>query len=189
VLGSPWPKRSQVRERERQDVSLGDVAGDGEVISDVDERLTPHADAGLTEVPPWARARVDVNANIHWINTWADFHVESGIALPLRNGDDHQQKMTFYMTVSSNLYGTLGLSRDTQTWLHVRWTDDSEGHVTWDAVRGDGHIYGPVAPHRYFGARATQSLFLKACMQGSGKGDVGENYGLSVRPHHLYLYY
>jgi hypothetical protein len=154
-----------------------------------DDRLTPTADTRLTGSYPWARSRVDVNENIHWYNSWADFHIESGIALPLINGDDGRRRMTARTEIRSHRYGSLDLSVDSHSWLHIWWTGSSGEHNEWESSGGDPHIYGEVSPHRYFDAGEAHSLYIKSWMIGSGKGLKGECYGLRVWPHYLYLFY
>jgi len=156
---------------------------------DLDDRLTPTADTKLDGSYPWARARVDVNENIHWYNSWADFHIESGIALPLINGDDGRRRMTARTEIRSHRYGSLDLSVDSHSWLHIWWTGSSGEYNEWESSGGDPHIYGEVSPHRYFDAGEAHSLYIKSWMIGSGKGLKGECYGLRVWPHYLYLFY
>ena len=130
-----------------------------------------------------------MNESSNLLSDWADFHIESGIALPLINGDDGKRRMTARTEMRSHRYGSMSLCIHSDSWLQILWTGNSGEYRKWTSIGGDPHIYEQVSPHRYFDAGAHKSLYIKSWMIGSGKGDKGDEYGLRVWPEHLYLYY
>ncbi|MCK5805216.1 MAG: hypothetical protein KAI66_20465, partial [Lentisphaeria bacterium] len=149
---------------------------------DCDDRIDSLADTRLSGSYPWARSRATLNTGSNWLSSWADFDIASGIALPLINGDDGKRRMTARTQMRSHRYGSMSLSVDSHSWLHLLWTGNSGEYSEWESSGGDPHIYGEVSPHRYFDAGAHESLYIKSWMIGSGKGDKGDEYGLRVWP-------